>query len=112
MSHRSRTRKTHEADIERRSQTSTDSFGEPVYERITVEEGVPVIARDPGGSYVREDTGERVRKSPTYRLPAWADVEEGDHLVIAGLGRLEVIDLAAKHGRHGLSHYELECEDV
>lgn len=92
MSHRQRQRTTHTLAAERRVQETdadgnpvTDEFGEPVYRDTgeTVIEDVLVRYRPTGTAYVRGDTGERVRSTPSIRgPPALTAIREGDRILL------------------------------
>lgn len=74
-----------ECTITRRSKTGENDLGEPIYgDTTTVVSGVACHLEDRGTEFVREDSGERVNRPATVRLPAETDVQEGDTLDIDG----------------------------
>jgi len=80
MRHRANQRTTHLMTVRRRVETGTDDFGETQYGREVVIEDEPVRFTPAGTEYVREDGGERVRRSPSVRGRGSlvGDVQEGD----------------------------------
>lgn len=136
MSHRQRQRTTHDCTAQRRVQATdangnlvTDEFDEPVYSDTpeTVMEDVPVRYRPQGSAFVREDTGERVRRSPSIRgPPTMTDVQEGDRILLfprydggygldyseayGGAAAFEAVGMSVVRGRHGISHVVVELE--
>lgn len=76
---------TDRAKISRRQKTGENAVGEPLYERAPVDVDVECAFDGESTSFVREQSGERVRRPATATFPHDADVEEGDHVDVEGV---------------------------
>lgn len=122
MSHRAATNATHYLTVERREQTGTDDYDSPIYDTTAVLQDEPVEYRPAGKSYVRGDTGERVRRSPSIkgRAGLLEDVQEGDDVTLTPIGGdgptidgLEARAVNPNYGRGAApTTIEIELEDV
>lgn len=102
---------TDRCDIERRTKTGEDEAGSPTYDDEPVAEGVRCRFDDGSTAYVREDTGERVRKPATLHLPADTDILEADVIHIEDIDqayRVTGID-RVRHPRRGRTEL-ITCE--
>lgn len=106
--HRQRTRATHELTARRREQTDTDELGSPIYNESTVLEDILVRFDAGGTAFVREDSGERIQRSPTISGPATqlGDLRAGDRVELDPLvddgwavDGLEVRSVTPTYGR-------------
>lgn len=75
-----------ECDIVRQVESGTGGIAgkEPTHDDEIVAAGVSCALRDEGSEFVRLDSGERVQRPATVRLPRGTDVQEGDRIVIDG----------------------------
>lgn len=110
MRHRANQRTTHLMTVSSKVQTGTDAQNEPLYDRQEVLADEPVRFRPEGTSYVREDGGTRVRRSPEIRgRPSLVEqVSEGDIVSLTPKtgaddtdgARFEVMSVDGIYGRH------------
>lgn len=111
MSHRSRTYPTHTLTAERRAESGTDEFGEPIFDDTTTPvEDEPVRYRPAGTGFVRQDTGERVTRLPTVtgRRGLVEELQEGDDVTLTPLDadidevdgqQFEIVSVEGRYGR-------------
>lgn len=102
MKHRVATRLPHRVTINRRSKVGETQLGEPQYEWNPVATDVPCAVSDSQTSFIREETGERVRRPATIRFKPSVDVQEGDRIEIDGFAvtyEVTGIDIRRDHRR-------------
>lgn len=80
--HRHALNRPHRATIKRRAQTGTNALGEPLYEAQVVAEGVACSFKSESTEYIRDESGEEVKRPASARFGPDVDLQEGDTVEI------------------------------
>lgn len=120
--HRSRQNATHLLSAERDEQIGEDEYGTPTFDTVDVLDDEPVELDEGGTSFVRESSGERVRRAPKIsgRGDLADELEEGDVVTLDPLAPdapvlsdLEIRRIVRDYGRRSRAgRVTIELEDI